>query len=814
MAGMYRVILAAGRGELLSIAAGIGIIATGLVIRTDTATRVASFILEILGWGSVAAGIVAIVVGIYLYGNKRNWWDPVIVFLQQKNLLPINIEPNASQSAGEPSGRGELIAIAAGVGIIATGLIIRTDTATRIASFILEILGWGSAAAGIVVIGAGIYVYGNKRGWWNPVIVFLQQKNLMPMVNIEHSASHPDSESEGQAESLVPTLSAEPTFLTDGKPAECSEKNPIPLLRIASSGVFILILPFFLLPWTTHIYVDDRGNEESVSFAGMEWLSSDIVASAIEDFVDDPFDVDSLYFLIDFFAISIVFLLAIAGGALFFLRDDRRRNRLNHRIGWAGLAALIVYAVSDLVIVAAGWYEIGINELFDGQGTELRFGSGYWLSLLAFIASLILPRILPAVVNLGESSTPVANRGENNMPPMLRDIVSSGVFILILPFSFLGWVEFHVLREGEPLFIVKGILGITLDLLFDNESALPNTWGSRGIANYIEEYSLFFQVELLCLILMPLLAIAGGALFFMSDGIKRNWLYLALACAGLAAMMIFTASMLVTALDIVGPESPLFTIIQFGVGYWLTLLAFIAVIALRPGVIISAAKDIRIKAPVASMVLGISGSVLISGLLLEAAFAYFDGANIAITAAWILALAPIAALIGAILTKNNPKVGGAIMLAAAALLVPYDVGFFAEFGNILLIIGGALALVARMQQPQSQARASMVIGIFGAALMSDSFWWDVLQGEAYEFAYFRTLITENWLALLVSSVALVGAILAKNNPKVGGTIMLAVAILGGLFAEQGLGMGNMLLIISGMLAFAALMRRRQAESAT
>ncbi len=582
MAGIYRVFLAAGRGELLSIAAGIGIIATGLVIRTDTATRVASFILEILGWGSVAAGIVAIVVGIYLYGNKRNWWDPVIIFLRQKNLLPINIEPNAYQTAGEPSGRGELIAIAAGVGIIATGLIIRTDTATRIASFILEILGWGSAAAGIVVIGAGIYVYGNKRGWWNPVIIFLQQKNLMPMLNIEHSASQPDSESDGQAESVAPAPSTGiSAYQPDNKPVERSEKNPIPLLRIASSGVFILILPFFLLPWTTHIYVDDRGNEESVSFTGMDWLSPDNVSSIFNGFVDDPSDADALYFLFDFFAISIVFLLAIAGGTLFFLRDDRRRNRLNRRICWSGLAALIVYAVSDLVVVA-GWYEIGINELFDGQDTELRFGAGYWLSLLAFIASLILPRILPAVVNRGESSTPVANRGENNMPPMLRDLVSSGVFLLILPFSFMGWVEFHVLREGEPLFIVKGILGITLDLLFDNESALPNTWGSRGIANYIEEYSLSFQVELLCLILMPLLAIAGGALFFMSDGLK-NWLYPAFAYAGLAAMMVFTASMLVPVQDLAGGVSvgDMFTIIQFGAGYWLTMLAFIAVIALR-----------------------------------------------------------------------------------------------------------------------------------------------------------------------------------------------------------------------------------------
>ena len=581
MAGIYRVFLAAGRGELLSIAAGIGIIATGLVIRTDTATRVASFILEILGWGSVAAGIVAIVVGIYLYGNKRNWWDPVIVFLQQKNLLPINIEPNASQSAGEPSGRGELIAIAAGVGIIATGLIIRTDTATRIASFILEILGWGSVAAGIVVIGAGIYVYGNKRGWWNPVIVFLQQKNLMPMLNIEHSASQPDSKSEGQAESVALAPSTGPgAYQPDNKPVERSEKNSIPLLRIASSGVFILILPFVLLPWTIFIDIDARGNEDSVSFTGTWLLSSDIASAMFDDFVDDPSDADALYFLFDFFAISIVFLLAIAGGALFFLRDDRRRNRLNRRICWAGLAALIVYAVSDLVIIAGG-YEIG--ELFDGQGTELRFGSGYWLSLLAFIASLILPRILPAVVNRGESSAPVANRGENNMPPMLRDLVSSGVFILILPFSFMGWVEFHVRREGEPWFIVKGILGITLDLLFDNESALPNTWGSRGIANYIEEYSLFFQVELLCLILMPLLAIAGGALFFMSDGSKRNWLYPAFAYAGLVAMMIFTASMLVTFQDLAGGVSvgDMFTIIQFGAGYWLTLLAFIAVISLR-----------------------------------------------------------------------------------------------------------------------------------------------------------------------------------------------------------------------------------------
>ena len=69
------------------------------------------------------------------------------------------------------------------------------------------------------------------------------------------------------------------------------------------------------------------------------------------------------------------------------------------------------------------------------------------------------------------------------------------------------------------------------------------------------------------------------------------------------------------------------------------------------------------------------------------------------------ALASIAAITGAILAKNNPKVGAIIMLAA---VIPgaLALNLVVYYGGLLLIIASALAFLAyRRQRPQPESPA-------------------------------------------------------------------------------------------------------------
>lgn len=236
-------------------------------------------------------------------------------------------EPSVPQPVSKPDGRGELIAIAAGIGTIAVGLIIRTDIFTIIMSIILEILGWAAVVAGIVAIGAAIYSYGNKRHWWDPVIAFVREKNLTPM-----------------------------------------------LRGIFSSATFFLVLPFLLLPWLSI----------SSSFGGSESASGISMLAVTDSSLGGAFRDASALGVIFIIAPYLAVLCAIAGVALFFLREDRRGNHIRAAIGGTGLLALIILPVFTQIFIAGTFSQLGLS---------LNWAIGYWLSVIAFIAAIALQYI-------------------------------------------------------------------------------------------------------------------------------------------------------------------------------------------------------------------------------------------------------------------------------------------------------------------------------------------------------------------------------------------------------------------------------------
>lgn len=243
-------------------------------------------------------------------------------------------EPNSPQPISRLADRGELITIAAGVGAIAVGLIIRTDIVALIMAFILEILGWAAVAAGIGAIGAAIYSYGAKRHWWDPVIAFIRQKNLTPM-----------------------------------------------LRGIFSSGAFFLVLLSLLLPWMS---ISAFGESESALGISMLGVTG---SSGASDFGDA-----GALGAIAVIALYLALLLAIAGVALFFLREDQRGKHIRAAVGAAGLLALIIFPLATmLAISSAARISIGdLARLSDALGISLNWSVGYWLSLIAFIAAIAL----------------------------------------------------------------------------------------------------------------------------------------------------------------------------------------------------------------------------------------------------------------------------------------------------------------------------------------------------------------------------------------------------------------------------------------
>ena len=114
---------------------------------------------------------------------------------------------------------------------------------------------------------------------------------------------------------------------------------------------------------------------------------------------------------------------------------------------------------------------------------------------------------------------------------------------------------------------------------------------------------------------------------------------------------------------------------------------------------------------IAAMVLGILGSVVtffvsVGAVVIGGLFSAITGEGLAYYVGWLVVLSSIAALVGAILTYSNPRVG-AILLGIAAvpsiLFTFMGVALFFGLGTLLLVIATVLAFIASTQESTESA---------------------------------------------------------------------------------------------------------------
>ena len=114
---------------------------------------------------------------------------------------------------------------------------------------------------------------------------------------------------------------------------------------------------------------------------------------------------------------------------------------------------------------------------------------------------------------------------------------------------------------------------------------------------------------------------------------------------------------------------------------------------------------------IAAMVVGILGSIVtffvsVGTVVLGGLFSAFTGEGIFVAIGWLVVLSSIAALVGAILTNGNPRIG-AILLGIAAvpsvLFTLSGVGLFFGLGALLLLIATVLAFIASVQESAQSA---------------------------------------------------------------------------------------------------------------
>ena len=114
---------------------------------------------------------------------------------------------------------------------------------------------------------------------------------------------------------------------------------------------------------------------------------------------------------------------------------------------------------------------------------------------------------------------------------------------------------------------------------------------------------------------------------------------------------------------------------------------------------------------IAAMVVGILGSVVtffvsILALLVSSIFSAFTGEGIFVAIGWLVVLSSIGALVGAILTNGNPRLG-AILLGIAAVpsifFTTSGVHLVFGLGALLLVIAAVLAFIASAQESAEAA---------------------------------------------------------------------------------------------------------------
>ena len=253
---------------------------------------------------------------------------------------------------------GYLSLVVAGAVVLAIGLLVRSDLFLSVIGFVLEIIGWLGILGGAAIAAGGVSTFGNERGWWDRLIEFSGQS-----------------------------------------------KKKYPMIRgMSGSAVFLLVLVFFFLPWM------------SVSCFGDEVLTAsgaDVMGiTRIDDIPSDVADGD--YGIGDALGseaalLYVAALLAIAGGALFFL-PERRGSYIRAGIAGAGLLCILAFVFLTLLSIASEM-GVGIGELEDA-GIVVSWKFGLWLSLLGFIAAAAL-QFVPM---------PFADRGDEMIGPGNVDV--------------------------------------------------------------------------------------------------------------------------------------------------------------------------------------------------------------------------------------------------------------------------------------------------------------------------------------------------------------------------------------------------------
>ena len=242
----------------------------------------------------------------------------------------------------------------------------------------------------------------------------------------------------------------------------------------------------------------------------------------------------------------------------------KRINPLHERFGYLGVVVLgivvlliglllrsdIFLTVVGVVLEILGWVGIlgGTTTVIAGIGA---FGHerGWW------------DRIIEA------------NSRSGAKLPLARGLSGSALFLLVILFFFLPWMS--VSCFDEELLTVSGtdIMGITQ--IDDVPSEIAGDDYGIGDALGSEAALLYVAV---------LLAVAGGVLFFL-PGRQGNYVRAGLAGAGIVCLLAFVLlSLFSVASELgvgIGELEDAGIGISWKVGFWLSLLAYIAAIAIQ-----------------------------------------------------------------------------------------------------------------------------------------------------------------------------------------------------------------------------------------
>jgi hypothetical protein len=152
--------------------------------------------------------------------------------------------------------------------------------------------------------------------------------------------------------------------------------------RKASSGLFIFILFFFLLPWLSV----SCGTFE-VQYDGVELLTG-ISGQEIEDVgeTEDALEVSAYAWL--------VFFLAAAGTLVFFLKSDSTARKVRFSLALLGTITLLLLKFRTENIVMGVFSADIENTEFTQALVQVNWEIGYWLALFGFLV-IIAVQFIP-----------------------------------------------------------------------------------------------------------------------------------------------------------------------------------------------------------------------------------------------------------------------------------------------------------------------------------------------------------------------------------------------------------------------------------